>query len=117
LVATPLGSKETGMDAFRAVGDFLRAKYRLDLEDVLCEGCLVGRITAKLGAIAKIMPRLVRSQSEDDGGAWSVYDGVLILDGIWYRFACQIFVDAGGLRFLADLSAFDAVEWNVRLAV
>jgi len=36
---------------------------------------------------------------------------------MWYRFTCQIFVDAGGQCFLADLGAFEAVEWKLRVAV
>lgn len=105
------------MNAFRAVDDFLAAHYRLDLEEVLCEGCLTGRVPGALASVARIMPRRLRAVTEEDGGAWSAYEGVLILDGLWYRFACQIFADAGGLRFLAEVSAFEAVAWKVRLAV
>jgi hypothetical protein len=39
----------------------------------------------------------------------------LVLDDVWYRFACQVFVDRGGQRFLSDVSAFDAIEWRAQL--
>src|ERR1700691_5989314 len=105
------------MQDFHAVDEYLRASYGLDLEDVLCEGCLVGRLAAALAPVAKIIPRCLRSEREDDGGECASYEGVLILDEIWYRFACQIFLDSGGLRFLSDISAFAAVEGKVKLAV
>jgi hypothetical protein len=105
------------MNSFNAVDDFLGATYGLRLEEVLCDGCLIGRVPAALSATARIMPTCRRAVTEDDGGEWSDYEGVLILDDIWYRFGCHIFVDANGQCFLADLSAFEAVEWKVRLAV
>ena len=105
------------MQDFRAVDEYLKASFGLDLEEALCEGCLVGRLPAAVAGAAKILPRCLRSEREDDGGGTLSYEGVLIFDDLWYRFACQIFLDSGGLRFLSDISAFEAVEWKVRLAV
>jgi hypothetical protein len=105
------------MSAFDTVDDFLVARHRLRLEDVLCEGCLMGRLTVVLGDGARIMPRLVRSTSEEDGGVANIYDGILVLEGVWYRFRCHVFVDGGGQRFLSDVSAFEAIEWRARVAL
>jgi hypothetical protein len=105
------------MSAFDAVDDLLMAKHRLRLEDVLCDGCLMGRLNVVLGDAAKILPRLVGSTVEEDGGVANVYDGILVLDGVWYRFRCHVFVDGGGQRFLSDISAFEAVEWRARVAL
>jgi hypothetical protein len=105
------------MSAFDTVDDFLMATHRLRLEDVLCDGCLMGRLSVVLGDGVKIMPRLVGSTVEEDGGVANVYDGILVLDGIWYRFRCHVFVDGSGQRFLSDISAFDAVEWRARVAL
>lgn len=105
------------MNAFQTVDDYLRTVYDTRLEDVLCDGCLIGRPDIRLGDKAKILPRLLRAEREDDGGEYRAYEGVLILEGVWYRFGCHIFVDAGGLCFLADISGFEAVEWKVKLAV
>lgn len=105
------------MSEFEPVDEYLTATYGIGLEDVLCDGCLVGRPDTRLAAAAKVLPRLLRVEKEDDGGEYRTYEGVLILDGVWYRFACHIFVDAGGGYFLADMSGFAAVEWKVRLAV
>ncbi len=105
------------MNAFQTVDDYLNATFGTRLEDVLCDGCLVGRPEIRLAEVAKVLPRLLRTEREDDGGEYRTYEGVLILDGVWYRFGCHIFVDAGGLCFLADIGGFEAVEWKVRLAV
>ena len=105
------------MSAFDRVDDLLMANHRLRLEDVLCDGCLMGRLSVVLGDAAKILPRLVGSTVEEDGGVANVYDGILVLDDVWYRFRCHVFVDGGGQRFLSDISAFDAVEWRARVAL
>lgn len=105
------------MNAFDAVDELLMAKYRLHLEDVLCDGCLIGRLGVAFGDRARLMPRLIRSTAEEDGGLANAYEGILVLDGVWYRFACQVFVDRGGQRFLSDVSAFEAVEWRARVAM
>ncbi|HKW54708.1 MAG TPA: hypothetical protein VJO12_13530 [Stellaceae bacterium] len=105
------------MNAFDTVDEFLMAWHRLQLEDVLCDGCLVGRLGVALGDSAKILPRLVGSTVEEDGGVANVYDGILVLEDVWYRFRCQVFIDGGGQRFLSNVSAFDAVEWQARVAL
>jgi hypothetical protein len=105
------------MAVFDTVDDFLVAKYAVHLEDMLCEGCLMGRLGGPLSESARIMPRLLRSTSEDDGGLANIYDGILVLEGVWYRFRCHVFVDGGGQRFLSDISAFEAIEWRARAAL
>jgi len=101
----------------KTVEDFLQAQFGLGLEDVLCDGCLMGRLDQRLGAAARLVLREQRVEREDDGGEFGAYAGVLILDGLWYRFACHIFVDAGGQSFVADIGTFQAVEWKLRMAV
>ena len=105
------------MSSFDEVDEFLVATCGHHLEDVLCDGCLIGRLSTAFGERARIMPRLTRSTVEEDGGLANAYEGILVLDDIWYRFACQVFVDRGGQRFLSDVSAFDAIEWQARLKV
>lgn len=101
----------------KTVDTYLRAQFGLGLEDILCDGCLMGRLDQRFGADARLVLREQRIEREDDGGEFGTYAGVLILEGVWYRFACHIFVDAGGQCFLADLGAFEAVEWKLRVAV
>ena len=113
--SAPLSDAEVS-DA-KTVDDFLQARFELGLEDVLCDGCLMGRLDQRLGAGARLVLREQRIEREDDGGEFGAYAGVLILDGIWYSFACHIFVDAGGQCFVADIGMFEAVEWKLRVAV
>ena len=105
------------MDAFETVDEFLVAQYRRHLEDVLCDGCLIGRLSPLFGERARIMPRLIRTVTEEDGGQSNAYEGILVLDGVWYRFACHVFLDRGGQRFLSDVSQFEAVEWQAQVKV
>jgi hypothetical protein len=105
------------MSSFDGVDEFLVATYHRHLEDVLCDGCLTGRLSTAFGERARIMTRLIGSTVEEDGGLANAYEGILVLDDIWYRFACQVFVDGGGQRFLSDVSAFDAIEWRAQLKV
>ena len=103
------------MDAFNVVDNLLTSRYGIGLEEALCDGCLVGRVQLRLAAAARIIPRCVRHETEDDGGATSTYDGILVLEDVWYRFRCQVFVDGSGLRFLSDILQFEAVQWQVHL--
>lgn len=110
-------TRAAAMTDAKAVDDYLHTEFGLGLEDILCDGCLVGRLDQRLGSAARLVLREQRIEREDDGGEFGAYAGVLILDGVWYRFDCRIFVDAGGQCFLADLGAFEAVEWKLRIAV
>ncbi len=105
------------MEAFGHVDEFLTQRYGVGLEEVLCEGCLMGRVGSGAGEATKVIPRLIRSQREEDGGEACEFEGVLILQGVWYRFSCHLFRDRGGLSFLSDISQFEAIEWQLKLAV
>ncbi len=105
------------MTAFDAIDEFLMANFRMRLEEVLCDGCLISRLSVVFGDRARIMPRLLQSIAEEDGGLSNTYEGVLVLDDIWYRFRCHVFVDRGGQRFLSDVSAFEPIEWRARVKV
>src|SRR5271156_1767346 len=108
----------SGFDnSFDKVDEFLVAQYPRHLEDVLCDGCLIGRLSTQFGERARLMARLIRSTREEGGGLANASEGILVLDGIWYRFACQVFVDHGGQRFLSDVSQFEAVEWQAEVKV
>jgi hypothetical protein len=103
------------VDAYSSVDNLLTSRYGIGLEEALCDGCLVGRVQLRLSNVARIVPRRVRYEVEDDGGEAGTYDGVLILEDVWYRFRCQVFVDGSGLRFLSEIQQFEVVQWQVRL--
>ncbi len=105
------------MNAAAIVDEYLQSHFGTQLEDVLCDGCLVGRPDIRLAETVKILPRMIRSEREDDGGEFNSYEGTLIIDDLWYRFGCQIVIDSNGSHFMADISSFEAVEWKLRIAV
>src|SRR5258708_18307458 len=105
------------MSAFDTVDDFLLANHRLRLEDVLCEGCLMGRLSVALGDAMKILPRLVGSTVEEDGGVANVYDGILVLDGVCYRFRRHVFVACRGPHILSYITTFPALGPHARCAL
>jgi hypothetical protein len=117
MIQTQTAPAAAPMSDAKTIDDFLPTRFDLGLEDVLCDGCLMGRLDQRLGASARVVLREQRVEREDDGGEFGAYAGVLILDGLWSRFACHIFVDAGGQCFVADIGTFEAVEWKLRMAV
>ena len=105
------------MNAFDTVDTYLLTNHRIGLEEVLCDGCLLGRMSVVLDGVATIRPRLLHSETDDDGGAAFTYEGMFDVTGVRYRFRCRVFVDHGGHHFLSDIAEFEAVEWQARLAV
>lgn len=105
------------MDDFGAVNGFLAANYRTGLEEALCDGCLVGRLSIVLADVATITSVLVHSERDDDGGFCNTYEGTLMVQGVAYRFRCHVFMDRSGARFLSDVSEFRPLEWQARLAM
>ena len=103
------------MDAFKAVDDLLASRFGIGLEEALCDGCLMGLVQLRISEAARIIPRRIRFEAEEDGGEASTYDGIFVLEDVWYRFQCQVFVDGSGLRFLSDIQKFEAVQWQVHL--
>src|SRR5215469_8202389 len=109
-----LTHEDERMDDFAAVDDFLAAAYRTGLEEVLCDGCLTGRVRVFLADVASIAATMVQSERDDDGGLSAAYEGTLTIEGIAYRFRCRVFIDPGGDRFLSDVSEFRAIDWRTR---
>jgi hypothetical protein len=67
-------------DAFTAVDDFLMANHRIGLEQVLCDGCYLGRPPVILADVAKLEVRpLYRHVYEGDRGTALSYEGTLTL--------------------------------------
>ena len=102
---------------FEVVDELLSSRFRIGLEDALCEGCLMARLPVALGAAARIVPALERFEREEDGGEFRVYAGIFIVEEVWYRFRCHLFIDTGGQRFLSHIAEFKAVKWQVRMAM
>jgi len=103
-------------DAAAAVNAYLLNRFGIDLERVL------GDATA--GLRSPLLPRSVEvacdavgSFAYEDGGASELYQGLLTIEGVTYRFRCAVFVDAGAARFVESMGELEVVSWGVRLAV
>lgn len=105
------------MDAFTAVDRLLTGRYQVGLEDVLCEGCLSGRLPALFAGDAAIACRCTRKHADEDGGRSFTFEGTFMLADVRYNFRCHIFADAGGQRFVSDVALFEPVEWETRMAL
>jgi len=105
------------MDAFTAVDRLLAGRYQVGLEDVLCEGCLAGRLPAMFGQDAAIARRCTRMQVDGDGGQSFTFEGTFTLMEVRYNFRCHIFSDLSGQRFVSDVALFEPVEWQARVVV
>lgn len=105
------------MDAFTAVDRHLAGRYQVGLEDLLCEGCLTGRLPTLFASEAAIARSCIRMQADEDGGQCFTFEGVFTLADVRYNFRCHIFADAGGQRFVSDVALFEPVEWETRMAL
>ena len=73
-------------DWLSPVDGYLYSVGRVGLEQVLCDGCLSGRVPREVAAVARIEPELHHRVTEDDGGASECYRGALTVAGARYSF-------------------------------
>lgn len=104
------------MDAFTVVDRFLHNRWRVTLEDVLCDACLSGGVPAALQDDVCVTRRCTHVEAHEDGAQSFTFEGVFVLLGVRYRFQCYVFVDSDGQHFLAHIAEFEALEWSARMA-
>jgi hypothetical protein len=105
------------MDALTAADRLLTDRYQVGLEDVLCEGCLTGRLPALFDNDVAIVRRCSRMQVDEDGGQSFTFEGTFTLMDVRYNFRCHIFSDLSGQRFVSDIALFEPVEWQTRVVL
>ncbi|HUZ33504.1 MAG TPA: hypothetical protein VMV19_15580 [Xanthobacteraceae bacterium] len=105
------------MDAFQVVDRFLRNRWRVTLEDALCDGCLSGAVPTALEDDLSVMRRCTHVETHEDGGQSLTFEGAFVLMGVRYRFRCYLFVDPSGQRFLSHIAEFEAIEWTTQAAM
>jgi hypothetical protein len=103
-------------DVADAVDAYLTNRFGFGLERLLADAsgghqasCLAGSVDVACDAVGNF--------DYEDGGSSALYQGLLTVEGVVYRFRCSIFTDAGGARFLEGIGELEIVRWAVRLVV
>jgi len=103
-------------DAADTVDAYLTNRFGFGLERLLTDASGGCHAPALAGSVA-IVCDPVGSFSYEDGGNSALYQGLLTIEGVIYRFRCSIFTDAGGARFLESAGELELVRWGIRLVV
>jgi hypothetical protein len=110
--AQPKDSQKDPHEASQAVHDYLFARYRVALEDLLAYGSAGVLSLALEQAGVRVRAGCLQRQRHDDGGLSEVHEGTLTLAGAAYAFRIGVFTDADGDRFLSDLLEFRPLGWS-----
>jgi hypothetical protein len=103
-------------DASEPIDSYLTSRFGIDLERVLLDAS-AGISDPSLGGAVRAACDPVGAFTYEDGGTSELYQGVLTIEGVTYRYRCAVFTDAGGARFLEDLGQIEPVCWEVGLVV
>lgn len=103
-------------DASNAVNAYLSNRFGLGLEQVLADAT-TGRPAPALAGSITIACDPVGGFDYEDGGSNALYQGLLTIEGVVYRYRCSVFTDADGARFLESVGELEIVHWGVRLVV
>ncbi len=103
-------------DASDAVDAYLTNRFGIGLERLLADATAGRRDPAMVRSV-EIVCDPVGTFSYEDGGTSELFQGVLKLEGVTYRFRCTIFTDAGSARFVESVGELETVSWGVRLVV
>ncbi len=103
-------------DASDAVDAYLTNRFGFGLERLLADASS-GRQAACLAGSVAVACDPVGTFDYEDGGTSALYQGLLTIEGVVYRFRCSVFTDAGGARFLESVGELESVHWGVGLVV
>jgi hypothetical protein len=103
-------------DASDAVDAYLTNRFGFGLERLLADACGGCQAPCLADSVA-VACDPVGTFDYEDGGSSALYQGMLTIEGVVYRFRCSIFTDAGGARFLENVGELETVRWDVRLVV
>jgi hypothetical protein len=103
-------------DASEAIDAYLTNRFGIGLERLLADATSHGPAPALAGSVT-VACDPVGAFDYEDGGTSALYQGLLTIEGVTYRFRCAIFTDAGGGRFVESIGELQIVDWGVRLAV
>jgi|SRR5271155_2691050 len=108
-------SPKDRLEDSQIVHDYLFARYRIALEDLLAYGSAGVLSLALEQAGVRVRAGCLHRQRHDDGGLSELHEGTLSLAGAAYAFRIGVFTDADGDRFLSDLLDFKPLGWSTGL--
>ena len=103
-------------DASDAVDAYLTNRFGFGLERLLADATSGGPAPALAGSVT-VACDPVGAFDYEDGGTSALYQGLLTIEGVIYRFRCTAFTDAGGARFIESVGELEVVRWGIRLVV
>src|SRR5260370_16581167 len=101
-------------DASDAVDAYLTNRFGIGLERLLADATSGGPAPALAGSVT-VACDPVGAFDYEDRGTSALYQGLLTIEGVTYRFRCAVFTDAGGGRFLESVGQFQIVDCGVTL--
>jgi hypothetical protein len=101
-------------DAANAVDAYLTNRFGLGLEGLLADAT-AGKPPPRIARSVVVACDPVGFFAYEDGGASELYQGLLTLEGVTYRFRCTVSVDAGAARLVESIGELEVVSWGVRL--
>lgn len=104
-------------NAYEALSAYTKAIIGLSADELLLRGCLDGRLPSRFTAFARLETAGVRSRPQADGGELLSYEGRLEVQGVLFRFACDIRYDAVREIYAVAGLAVEPAEWTVGLRV
>ena len=103
-------------DASDAVDAYLTNRFGIGLERLLTDATSGRRNPATIRSV-EIACDPVGCFTYEDGGTSELFQGLLTIEGVTYRFRCTIFTDAGAARFVESIGELETVSWGVRLVM
>jgi hypothetical protein len=103
-------------DANGALDAYLASRFGLSLERLLA-AATAGCLEPGLRDAIEIACDPVGCFAYEDGGLSEQYQGLLVVEGVTYRFRCSVFTDGSGARFVESVEEMEPVRWQARLAL
>ncbi len=106
-------------DAADALNAYIASRFGTNLERLLAEATAGARKAGPAGPAGALTVTCdpIGAFAYEDGGASELFQGLLTVEGVIYRFRCSVFTDAGGARFVESIGELEIVRWGVRLVV
>ncbi len=101
------------MEDSQVVHEYLFARYRVALEDLLAYGSGGVVSLALEQAGVRVRSGCVNRQRHEDGGLSEVHEGMLSVAGAQYAFRIATFTDSDGERFLGEILDFKPLGWGL----